>query len=100
MLNYIQSNIFEDPDCPGLASTSQTHATPSTMDSPPRTQFIDYYKFGTVNIQGGFNNKLNDILSFYSLHNYDILVLTETGLHHNNDPNSTKLNIPNISYLH
>ncbi|CAB5377344.1 unnamed protein product [Rhizophagus irregularis] len=90
MLSYIQTNIFEDLDCPGLASTSQTHATPSTTDSSPRSQFIDYYKFGTINIQGGFNNKLNDILSFYTIHNYDILVLTETGLHHNNDLNLNK----------
>uniref|UniRef100_U9ULG5 Uncharacterized protein n=1 Tax=Rhizophagus irregularis (strain DAOM 181602 / DAOM 197198 / MUCL 43194) TaxID=747089 RepID=U9ULG5_RHIID len=32
MLNYIHNNIFEDPDKIGIASTSQTHAIPITLN--------------------------------------------------------------------
>ncbi|GET65689.1 hypothetical protein RIR_jg8443.t1 [Rhizophagus irregularis DAOM 181602=DAOM 197198] len=81
MLNYIEYNIFDDNDTLGMASTSQPHDTPIPSFPQLRTHFIDYHKFGTINIQGGFNNKLNDILQFFTLHNYDILILTETGLH-------------------
>ncbi|GBC37436.2 ribonuclease H-like domain-containing protein [Rhizophagus irregularis DAOM 181602=DAOM 197198] len=82
MLNHIEHNLFDDQDTRGsTSSTSQTHDAPISTSSQLRTQFIDYYKFGTINIQGGFNNKLNDILHFFTLHNYDILILTETGLH-------------------
>ncbi|CAB4380372.1 unnamed protein product [Rhizophagus irregularis] len=81
MLNYIEYNIFDDNDTIGMASTSQPHDTPIPTLLQSRTQFIDYHKFGTINIQGGFNNKLNDILHFFTLQNYDILILTETGLH-------------------
>ncbi|GET50905.1 hypothetical protein GLOIN_2v1472692 [Rhizophagus irregularis DAOM 181602=DAOM 197198] len=82
MLNHIEHHLFDDQDTRGsTSSTSQTHDAPISTSSQLRTQFIDYYKFGTINIQGGFNNKLNDILHFFTLHNYDILILTETGLH-------------------
>ncbi|CAB4386369.1 unnamed protein product [Rhizophagus irregularis] len=83
MLNYIERNIFDDNDTIEIASTSQPHDNPTQTPSQLRTQFIDYHKFGTINIQGGFNNKLNDIINFFTLHNYDILILTETGLHQN-----------------
>ncbi|CAB5384039.1 unnamed protein product [Rhizophagus irregularis] len=81
MLNYIEENIFDDNDTIGISSTSQPYDTHTSSSPQLRTQFIDYHKFGTINIQGGFNNKLNDILHFFTLNNYDILVLTETGLH-------------------
>uniref|UniRef100_U9TTV8 Endonuclease/exonuclease/phosphatase domain-containing protein n=1 Tax=Rhizophagus irregularis (strain DAOM 181602 / DAOM 197198 / MUCL 43194) TaxID=747089 RepID=U9TTV8_RHIID len=81
MLNYIEHNIFNDNDTTEMASTSHPHGTPIQPSSQPHSQFIDYHKFGTINIQGGYNNKLNDILHFFTLHNYDILILSETGLH-------------------
>ncbi|PKC07021.1 DNase I-like protein [Rhizophagus irregularis] len=82
MLNYIEHHLFEEQDTIGsTSSTSQIHDAPIPTPPQLRTQFINYHKFGTINIQGGFNNKLNDILHFFTLHNYDILILTETGLH-------------------
>ncbi|EXX68305.1 hypothetical protein RirG_106430 [Rhizophagus irregularis DAOM 197198w] len=73
MLNYIEHHLFDDHDTKGsTSSTSQTHDAPISTSSQLRTQFIDYYKFGTINIQGGFNNKLNDILHFFTLHNYEV----------------------------
>ncbi|GBB87496.1 hypothetical protein RclHR1_13990006 [Rhizophagus clarus] len=51
-------------------------------DSQDET-FNDYIKIGTINIHAGFNNKLDLIIEYYIYYNYNILILTETGLFEN-----------------
>ncbi|GBB96200.1 hypothetical protein RclHR1_02700002 [Rhizophagus clarus] len=51
-------------------------------DSQDET-FNDYIKIGTINIHAGFNNKLDLIIEYYIYYNYNILVITETGLFEN-----------------
>ncbi|GBB90362.1 hypothetical protein RclHR1_01730010 [Rhizophagus clarus] len=51
-------------------------------DSQDET-FNDYIKIGTINIHAGFNNKLDLIIEYYIYYNYNILILTKTGLFEN-----------------
>ncbi|GBB93289.1 hypothetical protein RclHR1_21430004 [Rhizophagus clarus] len=51
-------------------------------DSQDKT-FNDYIKIGTINIHAGFNKKLDLILEYYIYYNYNILIITETGLFEN-----------------
>ncbi|GES90260.1 ribonuclease H-like domain-containing protein [Rhizophagus clarus] len=51
-------------------------------DSQDET-FNDYIKIGTINIHAGFNNKLDLIIEYYIYYNYNILIITETGLFEN-----------------
>ncbi|GES80743.1 craniofacial development protein 2-like [Rhizophagus clarus] len=48
----------------------------------------DYLKIGTINIQGAYQLKLDNIILYFTTYNFDILTLTETGFHtpytHNN----------------
>ncbi|GBB91442.1 hypothetical protein RclHR1_18750004 [Rhizophagus clarus] len=48
----------------------------------------DYLKIGTINIQGAYQSKIDNIILYFTTYNFDILTLTETGLHtphtHNN----------------
>jgi hypothetical protein len=53
------------------------------QDNNENNFFINYIKIGSINIQTAYNNKLNDIINYFVEHNFDILGLSETGLHGN-----------------
>ncbi|GBB92980.1 hypothetical protein RclHR1_20950004 [Rhizophagus clarus] len=48
----------------------------------------DYLKIGIINIQDAYQSKIDNIILYFTTYNFDILTLTETGLHtshtHNN----------------
>ena len=58
-----------------------SHIAISINDNSLSSNFIDYHKFGTINIQGAYNQKLNNLLQFFTISQYSLLVFTETGLH-------------------
>src|SRR5436190_6258905 len=56
------------------------------------SQFIDYIKIGSLNIRKGYNNKKDHLTTFFTINNFNILGLTETGfLHQHNRSNIEKI---------
>ncbi|PKC10575.1 hypothetical protein RhiirA5_414178 [Rhizophagus irregularis] len=92
MLKYIEQNLDDLLTSTFSSSTSSTNTTNNTTPQP-HTHIIDYHKIGFINIHGAFNQKLNNILQFFKTQNFDILTLTETGLHNiNPDNNKSSVN--------
>jgi hypothetical protein len=69
------STILNLDTLPNEEHNTNLHVTNINND-----YFIDYLKIGTINIQGGYRNKLIDIINYFVTHNYNILGITETQL--------------------
>ncbi|RIA83920.1 hypothetical protein C1645_833040 [Glomus cerebriforme] len=54
------------------------------------TSFKDFIKIGVINIQGGYNKKIEGIIDFFNKENFSILGLVETGLHRNQNETKNK----------
>lgn len=57
---------------------NEEHITNLHVTNTDNNYFIDYLKIGTINIQGGYKNKLIDIINYFVTHNFNILGITET----------------------
>src|SRR5581483_9262393 len=96
--NSTSANIYERSNYFNYYPTFDClsyHHTPSNINdlntlelindvSPNHLSFkipnmINYFKIGTLNIQQVYRKKIYDIISFCSIHNYNILSLMETG---------------------
>ncbi|PKY26010.1 hypothetical protein RhiirB3_441169 [Rhizophagus irregularis] len=67
--------------------TNEEHITNLHVTNIDHEYYVNYLKIGTINIQGGYKNKITNIINYFVTHNYSILGLTETQLQisHNNN---------------
>ncbi|PKY20524.1 DNase I-like protein [Rhizophagus irregularis] len=67
--------------------TNEEHITNLHVTNIDHEYFVNYLKIGTINIQGGYKNKITNIINYFVTHNYSILGLTETQLQISHDNN-------------